>query len=50
MFRIFTFDIFKLVARLHANENFMVQLGKAKQEFAKLVKEGKVKKSETQVN
>ena len=39
-----------VVARLHANENFMVQLGKAKQEFAKLVKEGKVKKSETQVN
>ena len=39
-----------VVARLHANENFMVQLGKAKQEFAALVKEGKVKKSETQVN
>lgn len=39
-----------VVARLHANENFIKQLGKAKQEFAKLVKEGKVKKSEIQAN
>lgn len=39
-----------VVARLHANENFMTQLGKAKQEFAKLVKNGKVKKSEIQAN
>ncbi len=34
-----------VVARLHANENFMKQLEKAKKEFAKLVKEGKVAKS-----
>ena len=39
-----------VVARLHANENFIKQLGKAKQEFAKLVKDGKVKKSEIQAN
>lgn len=31
-----------VVARLHANANFMKQLEKAKKEFAKLVKEGKV--------
>lgn len=31
-----------VVARLHANDNFMKQLEKAKKEFAKLVKEGKV--------
>lgn len=35
-----------VVARLHANDNFMKQLGKAKKEFAKLVKEGKVAKVE----
>lgn len=39
-----------VVARLRANENFMTQFGKAKQEFAKLVKNGKVKKSEIQAN
>lgn len=33
-----------LVARLHADAAFMAQLSKAKKEFAKLVKEGKVKK------
>ena len=31
-----------VVARLHANANFMKQLEKAKKEFAKLVKDGKV--------
>lgn len=35
-----------VVARLHANDAFMLQLKKAKDEFAKLKKEGKVKKSE----
>lgn len=35
-----------VVARLHANQAFTAQLEKAKAEFAKLVKEGKVKKSE----
>ena len=35
-----------VVARLHANPNFMKQLDKAKQEFARLVKAGKVKPSE----
>lgn len=35
-----------VVARLHANEAFMAQLKKAKEEFAKLQKEGKVKLSE----
>lgn len=35
-----------VVARLHANEAFMDQLKKAKAEFAKLQKEGKVKASE----
>lgn len=34
-----------LVARLHADAGFTVQLAKAKKEFASLVKEGKVKKS-----
>lgn len=34
-----------IVARLHANEAFNAQLAKAKKEFAKLVKEGKVKKT-----
>jgi acid phosphatase (class A) len=33
------------VARLHANAKFMKQLEKAKDEFAKLNKDGKVKKS-----
>lgn len=35
-----------VVARLHANDEFMEQLEKAKKEFAGLVAEGKVKKSE----
>jgi acid phosphatase (class A) len=35
-----------VVARLHANDAFMAQLGKAKAEFAKLVKAGAVKPSE----
>lgn len=35
-----------VVARLHANENFMKQLEKAKKEFAELVNKGKVAKSE----
>ncbi len=35
-----------VVARLHANQEFMKQLKKAKAEFAKLVKKNKVKKSE----
>lgn len=34
-----------VVARLHANEDFQKQLAKAKKEFAKLVKDGKVEKS-----
>ncbi len=34
-----------VVARLHANEDFMVQLNKAKAEFAQLQKAGKVKAS-----
>lgn len=38
------------VARLHANANFVQQLEKAKAEFAKLVKEGKVAKSSRVVN
>ncbi len=37
-----------LVARLHADAGFMAQLAKAKKEFAKLCKEGKVKQSENQ--
>lgn len=39
-----------VVARLHANKNFMAQLEKAKAEFAKLDKAGKVKKSERKAN
>lgn len=39
-----------VVARLHANKNFMAQLEKAKAEFAKLDKAGKVKKSERKTN
>ncbi len=39
-----------VVARLHANKNFMAQLEKAKTEFAKLDKAGKVKKSERKAN
>lgn len=35
-----------VVARLHANDAFMAQLKKAKEEFAKLQKAGKVKPSE----
>lgn len=35
-----------VVARLHANENFMKQLEKAKKEFISLQKSGKVKKSD----
>lgn len=35
-----------VVARLHANDAFMAQLKKAKDEFAKLQKAGKVKQSE----
>ena len=35
-----------VVARLHANDEFMEQLEKAKKEFAGLVTEGKVQKSE----
>lgn len=35
-----------VVARLHANDAFMAQLKKAKEEFAKLKKAGKVKPSE----
>lgn len=35
-----------VVARLHASDAFMTQLGKAKAEFAKLQKEGKVKPSD----
>lgn len=35
-----------VVARLHANDAFMAQLGKAKAEFAKLVKAGSVKPSD----
>ena len=35
-----------VVARLHANEAFMTQLQKAKKEFTKLQKDGKVKASE----
>lgn len=34
-----------VVARLHANEEFQKQLAKAKKEFAKLQKEGKIAKS-----
>lgn len=34
-----------LIARLHADEGFTAQLAKAKKEFARLVKDGKVKKS-----
>ena len=37
-----------VVARLHANKMFMKQLNKAKAEFARLVKAGKVKKSGVQ--
>ena len=37
-----------VVARLHANKAFMKQLNKAKAEFARLVKAGKVKKSGVQ--
>lgn len=39
-----------VVARLHANKNFMAQLEKAKAEFARLDKAGKVKKSERKAN
>lgn len=39
-----------VVARLHANKNFMKQLEKAKEEFTSLVKAGKVKKSERKTN
>lgn len=39
-----------VVARLHASEKFMMQLDKAKKEFAALVKDGKVKKSEKEIN
>lgn len=39
-----------VVARLHANKNFMAQLEKAKTEFDKLFKAGKVKKSERKAN
>jgi acid phosphatase (class A) len=39
-----------VVARLHANKNFMKQLEKAKTEFASLNKAGKVKKSEFKAN
>lgn len=39
-----------VVARLHANKNFMAQLEKAKAEFAKLDKAGKVKKNERKAN
>ena len=35
-----------VVARLHANDAFMKQLGKAKKELAKLAKAGLVKPSE----
>ena len=35
-----------IVARLHANNEFMAQLNKAKQEFASLLKSGKIKLSE----
>ena len=35
-----------VVARLHANKEFQKCLEAAKKEFAKLVKQGKVKKSE----
>ena len=35
-----------VVARLHANNEFMAQLNKAKQEFASLLKSGKIKLSE----
>ena len=35
-----------VVARLHANENFMKQLEKAKKEFAELVSKGQVDKSD----
>jgi acid phosphatase (class A) len=35
-----------VVARLHANEEFTLQLKKAKEEFAKCQKAGKVKPSE----
>ena len=35
-----------VVARLHANENFMKQLEKAKKEFAELVSKGQVVKSD----
>ena len=35
-----------LVARLHADATFTAQLAKAKKEFARLVKEGKVKQAE----
>lgn len=35
-----------VVARLHANKQFMAQLDKAKSEFAKLDKAGQIKKSE----
>ena len=35
-----------VVARLHANENFMKQLEKAKKEFAELVSKGQVAKSD----
>lgn len=38
-----------VVARLHANAGFMKQLGKAKKEFAKLVKLGLVEKSTASV-
>lgn len=34
-----------LVARLHANDAFNAQLAKAKKEFSKLMKEGKIKKA-----
>ncbi|GIZ15385.1 acid phosphatase [Capnocytophaga catalasegens] len=39
-----------VVARLHANDAFMIQLGKAKKEFAELSKKGKIKKSERMMN
>ena len=39
-----------VVARLHANDAFMIQLGKAKKEFAELSKKGKIKKSERKMN
>jgi len=39
-----------VVARLHANDDFMAQLKKAKDEFAKLQKKGAVKASDRKLN